>query len=91
MVENYRHGVGANLLELPEGFIDKNEDPSKAAERELLEETGYMCDILEYLNWFYTWPGKTIQRNFVYITKGLKENSKQKSTEYLRNKLYNNY
>jgi hypothetical protein len=32
MVENYRHGVGANL-ELPGGFIDKNEDPSRRGQQ----------------------------------------------------------
>jgi 8-oxo-dGTP pyrophosphatase MutT (NUDIX family) len=40
MVINYRHGVSANLLELPGGIIQENEDPSYTARRELLEETG---------------------------------------------------
>ncbi|MGI5233004.1 NUDIX hydrolase [Actinoallomurus sp. CA-142502] len=41
MVEQYRPGPGDLLRELPGGFIDENETPSTAAERELLEETGY--------------------------------------------------
>ena len=36
MVENYRHGVGTNLLELPGGFITENELETDAGIRELL-------------------------------------------------------
>jgi ADP-ribose pyrophosphatase len=79
MVENYRHAVSANLLELPGGLISGNgegeqeEQPSNTAKRELLEETGYTCDTLQFINWFYTWPGRATQRNFVFIAKGLKK------------------
>lgn len=31
-------------IELPAGAIDENEDAKKAAERELFEETGYVCE-----------------------------------------------
>jgi 8-oxo-dGTP pyrophosphatase MutT (NUDIX family) len=44
MVENYRHGVGTDLVELPGGFINEDEVPLGAARRELIEETGYTCD-----------------------------------------------
>jgi ADP-ribose pyrophosphatase len=73
MVENYRHGAGTNLLELPGGFIHKNELEADAGRRELLEETGYTCNKVELINWFYTWPGRTAQRNFVVIARGLKK------------------
>jgi ADP-ribose pyrophosphatase len=82
MVENYRHGVNMNLLELPGGLIRGNEvggqqqreqQPSDTAKRELLEETGYTCNTLQYINWFYTWPGRATQRNFVFIAKGLEK------------------
>jgi ADP-ribose pyrophosphatase len=73
MVENYRHGAGTNLLELPGGFINENEVGSDAGRRELLEETGYTCNKIEVMNWFYTWPGRTAQRNFVVVARGLKK------------------
>ena len=78
MLENYRHGVGTKLLELPGGLIrgiegQERQRPSDAAKRELLEETGYTCDTLQYINWFYTWPGRATQRNFVFIAKGLEK------------------
>ena len=73
MVENYRHGVGTSILELPGGFINENEAGSDAGRRELLEETGYTCNKVELINWFYTWPGRTAQRNFVVVARGLKK------------------
>jgi ADP-ribose pyrophosphatase len=73
LVENYRHGAGTNLLELPGGFIDENELETDAGRRELLEETGYTCNKIELINWFYTWPGRTAQGNFVVVARGLKK------------------
>ncbi len=41
MVEQYRFGLGACTLETPGGMVDAGETPLAAAQRELLEETGY--------------------------------------------------
>src|SRR5919106_5847431 len=75
MIEGYRHGVGENLLEFPGGFIEKNEEPSQAAKRDVFEETRHSCDSLEFMNWFYTWPGRTEQKNYVFVAKGLKNDN----------------
>ena len=32
-------------------------------------------DSLELINWFYTWPGRTSQKNYVFVAKGLKNNN----------------
>lgn len=40
-VRQFRPGPEKLELELPGGALDKNEEPLKAAERELLEETGH--------------------------------------------------
>jgi len=38
---------------------------------------------MEFINWFYTWPGRATQRNFVFIAKGLKKvQSGQKLEEF---------
>jgi ADP-ribose pyrophosphatase len=41
LVRQYKHGIGAGVLELPAGAIDESETPLQCAERELAEETGY--------------------------------------------------
>jgi ADP-ribose pyrophosphatase len=41
MIEQYRHGSEEVTLEIPGGMVDAGESPQAAAEREMLEETGY--------------------------------------------------
>ncbi|MDY5638185.1 MAG: NUDIX hydrolase, partial [Parabacteroides sp.] len=41
MEQQYRHGLEVNSIELPCGVMEKGEQPLEAAQRELLEETGY--------------------------------------------------
>lgn len=66
MVEQYRHGIDEFSLEIPGGVIDDGESPKEAAQRELLEETGYEGEQWFYLgksssnaaimnNWTHTW------------------------------------
>lgn len=40
----YKHGVGAVTLTLPGGLVAAGEDPLVGAQRELLEETGYVAE-----------------------------------------------
>ena len=75
MVEVYRHGAHENLLEIPGGFIEKGEKPSEAARRELLEETGYESKRLKYVSCSYTWPGRSTQKNHIFLATGLTKKS----------------
>ena len=42
MISNYRYAVGKNVLEFPAGCLEEDENPAKAALRELEEETGWV-------------------------------------------------
>ena len=42
-VRHYRHGAGRVCLGMPAGMIEPGEEPLRAAQRELREETGYQA------------------------------------------------
>lgn len=72
MIRQYRHPVKSFLWELPAGLLDvQGESTSVAAERELLEETGYRASIIEPLIDFYTTPGGNSERISIFLAKGL--------------------
>lgn len=48
----YRHGIERITLLLPGGLLEEGEDALAAAQRELLEETGYVSDAWESLGQF---------------------------------------
>lgn len=77
MIEDYRRGVNSSILELPGGLIDNNEQPNKTARRELQQETGYSCKTLEAKGWFYVWPSKVNQKNYIFLAKKLEKVSGQ--------------
>ena len=49
LIEQWRHGTQERTLEIPGGMIDEGESPLAAAQRELLEETGFTSDRWESL------------------------------------------
>ena len=48
-IRQFRSVINGWTLELPAGAIDEGEDKKEAASRELLEESGYRCEDLEYV------------------------------------------
>jgi ADP-ribose pyrophosphatase len=44
LVEQYRHGAKRPMTELPAGAVEAGEEPLRAMQRELLEETGFVSD-----------------------------------------------
>jgi len=57
MLWQYRHPHGKTHWEVPAGRVDEGEDARAAAERELLEETGYRAQRLVHLGGFYPTNG----------------------------------
>lgn len=44
LVQQYKNGLQSSSLDLPGGYLNANEKPLSAAQRELLEETGLAAD-----------------------------------------------
>ena len=57
LVRQYRHATGGDLLELPAGTLDGDEDPEVCAAREIREETGMAAGTLKKVSDFYLAPG----------------------------------
>jgi ADP-ribose pyrophosphatase len=67
----YRHAAGDYLWELPAGRIDAGENEMKAAQRELIEETGYRASRWRRILKFYASPGFLAETMAVYLATGL--------------------
>ncbi len=67
LTKQFRPGPNKILLELPGGYIDKNETPEKAGNRELLEETGYQGKA-KLVTTAFDCAYSTMQRSCVVIT-----------------------
>lgn len=64
-------------IELPAGYIEKNEKPIDAAKRELIEETGYVPGSIEYLDSFYQDQGCSSAYNYSFLAIDCKRLQKQ--------------
>lgn len=73
LVKQFRKAVEKSLLEIPAGKIEINEEPKETALRELAEETGYRADKMEYLFEFYTSPGFSNEKVYLFLATGLTE------------------
>ena len=70
-VRQYRIGAGAELLELPAGVLQAQEDPAEGAARELREETGMASTALTRLGGFFMSPGYSTEYMHVFLAAGL--------------------
>jgi ADP-ribose pyrophosphatase len=66
LIRQYRYSIDDYLMELPAGRIEKGEDPLKAAQRELTEETGYQAKQWRELARMYTAPGFCNEMLYLY-------------------------
>ena len=73
----YRHAANDYLWELPAGRIDPGEPELEAAQRELLEETGYSAKTWRRVLRFYASPGFVAETMAVYLATGLRKGRAQ--------------
>jgi ADP-ribose pyrophosphatase len=66
-VRQHRHPVDLDLLELPAGMLNTDEDPETCARRELREETGMAAKVMELLGRFYLAPGYSTEYMSAYL------------------------
>lgn len=71
MERQYRYAPQREFIEIPAGKIDPSEDILLCAQRELLEETGYVAD--EWTHLATTWPciGYADERIEYFLARGL--------------------
>lgn len=73
LVRQYRQGIGAVSLMLPGGAIEPGEDPLTAAQRELLEETGYVAENWRSLCQFVSSPNYGCGRGHIYMAQNAQQ------------------
>jgi ADP-ribose pyrophosphatase len=67
LVKQYRLPAGKQLLEIPAGGIDGDEEPADAVRREMQEETGFFPQKVENLGGFYSSPGYCTEYLHLYL------------------------
>lgn len=78
LVRQYRHAAEEVILELPGGCIEPGESPEEGLRRELLEETGYAFEEIEFLSTLYGNPATANNKTFCYLAKGGRKVAEQK-------------
>ena len=76
-VDQYRHSIRRNILELPAGTLEKGEDPSVCAARELMEEIGKAPGELISLGTLFPAPGFCNEVQYLFCARDLRD---QKAT-----------
>lgn len=86
MERQYRHAANGFLWELPAGRIDAGEKPLPAAQRELLEETGYTASNWRRIFCFYASPGFLAETMSVFLATGLRAGRAQPEADEIIHK-----
>jgi ADP-ribose pyrophosphatase len=81
LVNQFRAAVGRALLEIPAGTLEAGEEAEACALRELQEETGYVAGHIEELYVFYTSPGFSNERIWLYLATNLEPGSQDMESD----------
>lgn len=78
LIKQYRHPIEESILELPGGFVDKDEAPETSIARELQEETGYRFTDFHFLGRTAGNPGVLNNFTTLYLATGGHKVAEQK-------------
>ena len=67
LVRQFRISINKEIIELPAGKLNENENPESCARRELLEEVGYVANTLELISEYYTAVGYSTEKMYIYM------------------------
>ena len=71
MVRQYRHAIGETIMEIPGGVLDATDaTPEAGMRRELLEETGYSFEKMEYLGKICPNPSTNTNYTHMFLATG---------------------
>jgi len=74
-VRQYRHATGEDLLELPAGTLEDDEEPLACAQREIQEEIGMTAGKMEIIGDFFLAPGYSTEYMYIYLARELSPSS----------------
>ena len=84
MERQYRYPLGRDMIEIPAGKIDPEEDPLATARRELKEETGYTAAEWRHVATIHIAIAYSNEHIEIYLAKGLRhEGAKLDDEEFL--------
>lgn len=66
------------LLEIPAGSLEENEKPQDCVIREVMEELGYKINAPKHISTFYTSPGASTERMFLFYSEVSQKDKKAK-------------
>lgn len=84
----YRYAHDKVLTSVPAGMIDAGETPLQAAERELLEETGYTAESFDYIAELYEYPTKLSHSTHIVRASNIRKIAEPKleETEFIESR-----
>ena len=81
MIQEARTPIGKVILALPAGMIEPGQEASKAAIRELEEETGYLASDIEFLREYHPSVGYSDEKINLYLATNMKKTKQRLDDE----------